>query len=259
MLSRQRSRRTALKKRVENAPLNGAGVAALRDRGQTAVDALAPRLDAAREALTPRLETARDVAGQAIVDAGEWAAPRIDLAREQAVTTVREKVAPKVTKAITQAAEASKPVRSEAKTRTDAALAALRGEVGPPRRRRRWHRVSFLLGAGATTGALVALVVRRKEPPYPIYEPTPPGGDPYARPTNAEPPQAPISSLNDEIAGNINPPAAPVEPTAEPSASAGGTDSSDTTIDVTDDPVSLGDGGNGGGRHRRRTRRGEPQ
>ncbi len=273
MLSRPRSRRAAAQKKLEGV---GGQLGGLRERGQAAVDTLAPRIETAREALAPRLETAREAAGQALSDASEWAAPRLETARGQAVTTVREKVAPKVGQAILTAAEASKPVRTEAKTRADAALAALRGEVGPPKRKRRWHRMSFLLGAGAITGVAAALVVRRKDTAFTPYEPPRPGGlDPYARPVTPEAPAAPITSLNDEIAGNISPaPPAPADVTPEqapsaqaPSAQAPNGDAPvvDTTptetIDVTDEPVAAGgeSGGQTGGRHRKRTRRGEPE
>jgi hypothetical protein len=206
---------------------------------------------------------------------------------------VREKVAPKVGKALATAAEASKPARKEAKNRTDAALAALRGEVGPPKKRRRSHRLSFLLGAGAVTGAVVALVVRRREPTYPTFEPmTPMGGpDPYAKaatpgpanpaPTNTQPPTAPISSLNDEIAGTLNPATDEATPASEPTTETTTETTTDTTttdqldpsssaangeatstIDVTGDPVDLSTADETaatGGRHRKRTRRGEPE
>jgi hypothetical protein len=285
VLSRTRSRRAAAQRQLGQLEGTlGAGIEVLRERGQTAVEALAPRLESARETLAPRLETAvgtaKEVAGQALTDAGEWAAPRIGIAREQAVTTVREKVAPKVTQAIANAAEASKPARKEAKNRADAALAALRGEVGPPKRKRRWHRMSFLLGAGAVSGALVALVVRRKEPSYGGYEPFG-AGDPYARPTGTSTPPAPpaeisrpisrpISSMEDEIAGTLHPAAGnPIEQalptsstTAQPAESADSPGSAGNgeiaaQIDVTEPPVDAADAS--GGRHRKRTRRGQPE
>jgi hypothetical protein len=267
-----RSRRAAVPQQVDNGLAGlSAGIGTLRERSQGAVETLTPKIEQAREALAPRIEAAREVAGQALTGAGEWATPRIETARDQAVTTVREKVAPAVTKAVTQAAVASAPTLQEAKTRADAALAALRGEVGPPKRKRRWHRASFLLAAGTATGIAVALVVRRKEPtfsPYePPYDPTSGGSDPYAQPTPVTPtttqqPSAPITSLTEEIAGNLNP--------APPQTSESGTDqvaSADdaTTVDVTDAATggatddATGETAGAGGRHRKRTRRGEPQ
>jgi hypothetical protein len=279
VLSRSRSRRAAAQEKVEAAGKGaGNGVSALRDRGQavvgTAVENLAPRIESAKESLAPRLETAREAAGQALADAGEWAAPRIDQAKEQATTVVRERVKPKVAKALAEAAAASAPARKEAKNRTDATLAALRGEISPPKRKRRWHRLSFLLGAGAVTGVVAALFVRRKEPTYPTFEPTSGGTDLYARPatpptstpTSTQPPQAPISSMNDEIAGNLNP--TPPEATTNTdgiastangeTSTAGG--APDATIDVTEESVDLAeDAEPTGGRHRKRTRGGQPQ
>lgn len=263
MLSRTRSRRTAVQKQLESGV--GSGISVIRERGQGAVEALGPRIETARDALAPKLETAKEAAGQALSEASEWAAPRIDSAREQAVTTVREKVAPAVTKALTTAAEASKPARKEAKNRTDAALAALRGEVGPPKKKRRAHRLTFLLGAGAVTGAVVALVVRRKEPTHNPYEPTNVGGgDPYAQPVTTQAPSAPITTMNEEIAGNINPSGTPTGGATEATTptTESGNGEANATIDVTGDAVGLGaDGGTGGasGRQRKRTRGGEPQ
>jgi hypothetical protein len=98
------------------------------------------------------------------------------------------------------------------------------------------------------------------------------GPDPYAKPTNTQPPAAPISSLNDEIAGNLNPTEAPATPTTEatdatttdpltpPNSASNGEATS--TIDVTGEPVDLNttdETAGTGGRHRKRTRRGEPE
>jgi hypothetical protein len=289
--SRTRSVRTAAKKQGVSG-VAGVGIEALRERGQGAVetlgpkietardalapkietarDALAPRIESARETLGPKIETARETLGPKIESARETLTPKIETARDQAVTTVREKVAPMVAQAIANAAEASAPTRKEAKNRADAAIAALRGEVGPPRRKRRWHRMSFLLGAGAITGAVAALVIRRKEPAFPAYEPLTGGPDPYAQPTNTQPPQAPITTLNEEIAGNVSPaPQAPETETesgngAAPQPTGADTTGANETIDVTDQPVTLGteagtEAGATGGRHRKRTRRGEPE
>jgi hypothetical protein len=183
---------------------------------------------------------------------------------------VREKVAPKVSKALANAAEASKPARKEAKHRRDAALAALRGEVAAPKSQRRRSRIGFLLGAGAVTGAVVALVVRRKEPAYTAFEPTNTAGgaDPYARPLTEEPPRpaaAPITTMNDEIGTDLN--AARPEPTATTDAveQQPGDGEAPTSIDVTGEitggSVDLGNGeaAAASGRHRKRTRRGEPE
>ena len=252
MRSRTRSRGAAVQKQVEN------GVGGLRDRGQivveTTVESLGPRIEAAREALGPKLETAREAAGQALTEAGEWAAPRLDTAREQAVVTVREKAAPAETKAIATASEASAPARKEAKHRTEAAIAAIRGEVGPPQRRRRGHRIGFLLAAGAVTGAVVALVVRRREPAYNSFEPTGSGAgpDPYARPATGQAPTPPITSMNEEIASDLSgaqssTPATEQAPNGEP-----------TTIDVTE--AAVGDTASAtGSRQRKRTRGGQPE
>lgn len=259
MRSRTRSRGAAVQKQLEN------GAGGLRDRGQvvveTAVETLGPRIESAREALGPKLETARGAAGQALSEAGEWAAPRLDTAREQAVVTVREKVAPALTKAIANAAEASAPARKEAKNRTEAAVAALRGEVGPPKRRRRGHRLGFLLAAGAVTGAVAALVIRRREPAYTAFEPTGmgagTGADPYARPVTEQPPTPPIASMGEEIATDLTA-GQTGTPSGDQPANGEQPTSTTETIDVTDDPVGT-DASGSASRQRKRTRGGQQQ
>src|SRR3954462_14268581 len=85
VLSRTRSGRTAAKKSAANGVAGvGTGIDALRESSQGAVEALAPKIENARDALAPKIENTREVAGQALSEAGEWAAPRLETARGQA-------------------------------------------------------------------------------------------------------------------------------------------------------------------------------
>jgi Family of unknown function (DUF5324) len=225
-------RRPSLHSHRSAPALEGAGLSNLRGRAQVAaqeaVETLGPRIDGAREALTPRIDAAKEafaprieVAGERLVQAadraGEWAAPRLESAREQTMSTVREQVAPRVAKALASAVSTTAPARDEAKQRGEAALAALRGEL--PARNRRWPRALLLLTTGAAAGAVAGLFARRREPAYPSFEAYPPvssAPDPYAQPGSAEP-------------------AAPVVTPAP-------TGPGDATIDVTDPVGAQADG-----------------
>jgi hypothetical protein len=170
-----------------------AGIDSLRGRAQgaatDAVDALGPRLDAARETLAPRLAEAAEKTGQLasqLADearevARDVALPKIEAARDQAVETMKKRVLPRVSKTLAEAEAVSKPARKEAKKRSEAALAALRGDA--PSRRRRWPRALLLMGAGAVAGAAAGLMAGRKESASPGLDAYSPigGGDPYAR------------------------------------------------------------------------------
>jgi hypothetical protein len=108
--------------------------------------------------LGPAAAEARDTAARYAGTTLEWASPRVDAARDWAeprvgagVTKVRDDVLPTVAEtvaeAVTAAIVASEPVIEEAKTRGTAAVAALRGELEPPKRKRGKLRKLFFLAA----------------------------------------------------------------------------------------------------------------
>ena len=216
-----------------------AGIDALRERAQgaaaDAAQAIGPRLDAARDTLAPRLAEAAEKGSQLATqwadEAREVALPKIEAAREQAVTTVKKRVLPHVTKTLAEAEAASKPARREAKKRSEAAIAALRGEM--PSRRRRWPRAILLMGAGAVAGAAAGLMAGRKESASPgldAYSPL--GGiDPYAQ-------TGPTSAAG--LTGTATASSAPLKP-APPDPAPMAT--SDTTIDVTEASAAVGSDG----------------
>jgi hypothetical protein len=110
----------------------------------------------------PKVETAVDWAAPKVSTARDWAGPRV----EPAVEKVKSDVLPAVAGAVATALAASEPVRSEAAHRGSAALAALKGEVDPPRRSK--HRVrNLLVLAAVLSGAYAgwkAWVARSTDP-----------------------------------------------------------------------------------------------
>ena len=231
----------------------GASIDSLRERAQgvavDAVEALGPRLDAARETIAPRLAEAAEktsqLASQLADEARDVALPKIEAAREQALTTVKRRVLPRLTKTIAEAEAVSKPARREAKKRSEAAIAALRGDV--PSRRRRWPRAVMLMGAGAVAGAAAGLMAGRKESASPGLDAYSPlgGSDPYAR---TEPTTTGLTGA----ASPSTPNPTPSTPNPTPSASAGSRSAApttgttpataDTTIDVTEPAAVTGEG-----------------
>jgi len=104
-------------------------------------------------------------------------------------------VLPAVASAVVSALAASEPARNEAATRGTAALAALKGEVGPPRRSKHRIRKLFLLTAvlGGAYAGWKAWVARNMDP-VDAWTTAP---APSARP------QAPVGSVTPVSAGGI--------------------------------------------------------
>ncbi|MGH8868511.1 MAG: DUF5324 family protein [Actinomycetes bacterium] len=104
--------------------------------------------------VAPRLGSARDTAVSYAGDAAEWVHPHYETARDR----VKDDVVPKLSDAVTRGLAASEPVREEALHRGTAAIAALKGNLEPPKKKRRWgRRLLVLVGvAGAAAGALTA-------------------------------------------------------------------------------------------------------
>jgi Family of unknown function (DUF5324) len=102
--------------------------------------------------VSPAMDSARQRIGPAVGDARDKVRPAIDHAR----TVLKDDVVPKVAEAMSAAATASEPYRTEARRRGTAAYAALKGDVEVPSRKskRRWPRM--LLVVTALAGAAVA-------------------------------------------------------------------------------------------------------
>jgi hypothetical protein len=131
-------------------------------RADATRDWAAPKVETAVDWATPKVETAVDWAAPKVTTAREWAGPKV----EPAVEKVKSDVLPAVASAVVSALAASEPARSEAATRGTAALAALKGEVGPPRRSKHRIRKLFLLTAvlGGAYAGWKAWVARNMDP-----------------------------------------------------------------------------------------------
>ena len=102
----------------------------------------------------PRRVELRQSATQYAGSAREWATPRVESTRAAAQAKVDDLV-PRIATAVGAALLAAEPVRDEVLKRGTAAIAALKGEVAPPKRRRRPGRKLFVLLAvlaGAAAG-----------------------------------------------------------------------------------------------------------
>jgi Family of unknown function (DUF5324) len=107
---------------------------------EATIDWAGPKLEATKDWAAPHVETAADWAAPHVETAKDWAAPRV----ETAALRVKEDVLPRVAEAVVAALAASEPAREEAKNRGTAAIAALRGELDPPRPRGRRRKRLFL-------------------------------------------------------------------------------------------------------------------
>ncbi len=165
-------------------------------------DAAIRYADATRDWAAPKVETAVDWAAPKVETAAEWAAPKVNTARdwagprvEPAVEKVKSDVLPAIAGAVVTALAATEPARGEAATRGSAALAALKGEVGPPRRSKHRIRKLFLLTAvlGGAYAGWKAWVARNTDPV-----------DAWTTaPAPAARPQTPVGSVTPVSAGGI--------------------------------------------------------
>ena len=111
---------------------------------ETAVDWAAPKVEAAKDWAGPKAEAAVDWAAPKAEAAKDWAGPKV----ESALDKIVDEVLPKVSEAVAGLLEATEPAREEAKVRGTAAVAALKGEVKPPKpKRTKIGRLLFVVGA----------------------------------------------------------------------------------------------------------------
>ena len=112
------------------------------------VDRIGPQVEHA-------VETAKDKAGPVIAEAREKAAPAVHDARDR----INTEVIPAIAAAIAAANEATEEVRGEAGKRSKAAVAALKGEVEAPTKKKTHRLRNFLVVLGL--GGLVAFVAKK--------------------------------------------------------------------------------------------------
>lgn len=134
----------------------------IRDHATDLADRIGPTVESAREKAAPLLSDARDKAAPLLADARDKAAPLVADARDKAGPALSEardrltnEVLPVITAAIAAAGEATEEVRGETKKRSKAAVAALKGEVEAPKKKK--HRVRkalLLLGLGGIAAAV---------------------------------------------------------------------------------------------------------
>jgi hypothetical protein len=110
----------------------------------------------AKKAQTTAAEQARVTVIPAVTGAAQQAkeklGPRLETTKAR-VTPALEELGPALSAALAAAATASEPYRDEAKRRGDAAVAALRGEVEPPKSKHRIRKLLMVLGVGAAVAA----------------------------------------------------------------------------------------------------------
>lgn len=154
-------RRTKLE-RVKDAPKAGLTkarggakkTAGKKVRGQT--EMVASRLE-------PYAEGARKAVADRAAEAWEWAEPRLEHAAETAQDTYQKDIAPRVSTALSTAAERSAPAREEALERGTAAVAALKGE-GHAKPKRRWPLAILFFLIGGAIGAAGGVFGKRFMP-----------------------------------------------------------------------------------------------
>jgi hypothetical protein len=194
-------------------------------RADATRDWAAPKVETAVDWATPKVETAVDWAAPKVTTARDWAAPKV----EPAVDKVKSDVLPAVAGAVVSALAATEPARNEAATRGTAALAALKGEVGPPRRSKHRIRKLFLLTAvlGGAYAGWKAWVARNTDPVDAWTTAPAPSGRPQTPVSSVTPVNAGITT--DDPAG-----ASPDEALADAAAE------DDTSVNLTTtEPVST--------------------
>lgn len=189
------------------------------DKASVLADKIAPQVESA-------VGTAREKAGPLLTEAREKAAPAVHDAREKFTSDVL----PVITAAIAAAGEATEDVRGESKKRGKAAVAALKGEVEAPKKKKKHRFRKFLLVLGL--GGVVAFVAKKlsDRPSTTTWESTPTPAPAPAAPAGAH--KAETTEGNDQ--GGASPDVAAADAAAEPHA-ATTPDNPAETIDVKKD------------------------
>ena len=189
------------------------------DKASVLADKIAPQVETA-------VGTAREKAGPLLTEAREKAAPAVHDAREKFTSDVL----PVITAAIAAAGEATEDVRGESKKRGKAAVAALKGEVEAPKKKKKHRFRKFLLVLGL--GGVVAFVAKKlsDRPSTTTWESTPTPAPAPAAPAGAH--KAETTEGNDQ--GGASPDVAAADAAAEPHA-ATTPDNPAETIDVKKD------------------------
>jgi hypothetical protein len=169
---RKNSRKQARRANKKVAPVaSDARDSVIRAAGSS-YDWAAPKVAATRDWAAPKVEATKDWAAPHVEATKDWAAPHVETAAQK----VTDDVLPKVAEVMAAALTASEPAREEAKLRSTAAIAALRGELDPPKSRkgRRFKRFLLLVTAGgAAFAGWKVWSAKQSERPEPWVAPAP--------------------------------------------------------------------------------------
>ena len=199
----------------------------MREHATDLADKIAPTVEGAREKASPLLADARDKVAPLVADARDKAGPALNDARERITT----EVIPAITAALAAAGEATEDVRGETKKRGKAAVAALKGEVeAPTRKKHRFRNLMIVLGLGGIAAAVAKKLSDRQATTawQSSYTPTPAAATPDED-TSGGAHRADADVANDQ--GGASPDVAAADAAAAPHA-ATTPDNPAETIDV---------------------------
>ena len=148
-----------------------------------------PHLKEARKQVEPRVQHAREVIQPYVDEATTRIGPYVEQAKESAEKTwipaaeeaahkdqerFKDDVVPAVSAALATAAAASEPYREEARRRGAATLAAVKGEVEPPKKSHKLRNLLVLLGLGGIAFFVAKRLTESEDSAWQTsYEPTP--------------------------------------------------------------------------------------
>jgi vacuolar-type H+-ATPase subunit H len=124
-------------------------------------DRVGPRVETARDKAAPYLADARQKAGPVITEARDKARDKAGPAISDAKQRLATEVLPMIAAAVAAADEATEEVRTESKKRGKAAMAALKGDVEPPKKKHRMRKFLLVLGLGGLLAAVAKKLADR--------------------------------------------------------------------------------------------------
>jgi hypothetical protein len=122
----------------------------VRDHASELADQIAPHVETARKKAGPLLAEAKDKAGPLLAEARDKSGPVISDARDRLASDVL----PRLNAALAAVEEATEDVRAEAKRRSKATAAAVKGEVDAPKKKHRLRSMLIVLGLGGLAAAV---------------------------------------------------------------------------------------------------------
>lgn len=117
-------------------------------------DRVGPRVETARDKAAPYLADARQKAGPVLTEARDKARDKAGPAIHDARQRLATDVLPLIAAAVAAADDATEEVRTESRKRGKAAMAALKGDVEPPKKKHRLRNFLLVLGLGGLVAAV---------------------------------------------------------------------------------------------------------